>query len=510
MNRSHGFTLIELMVTVARRTALLCRAVQPDLLQPEDHLCPGGHVSRRQSRRPGLTLERGRTRSVHQQRHRHIASEYREIVYCTTNYPSASELADPAKCRRNGVHNGIFKYWGTAGANVAYPQASGSYSTSFRYPISVDTGLYYFTITPIEHCSDVDLTTCTLSSTPTGSFTIPAPVRYFRTTSNAASTSAVTGLSSGKPRCQRKFDASSYRYPRYGEFTRTNIVSGTTYPQGAGSTRTDCANAASCTYEEEMTNFANGYAYYRTRMQMMKTATGRAFLAINDRYRVGFVTINPNSPVTSSKYLAIDKFTSTQKSDWYDKLYAQDTNGGTPLRQALSRVGRHYAAVTDGINRGMPVDPMTHSCQQNFALLTTDGYWNGSGGRKIDDNAIGNQDNSDSDWTTRAVGAYDGAISGASDTLADVAAYFYKNDLRSSRSKSADDVPTTDKDSATHQHMTTFTLGLGLQGLMNYTPDYETNSTGDFAKIKTGSSGCNWASGTCNWPDPGRRYWWPA
>lgn len=431
-----------------------------------------------------------------------IANAYREVVYCNTSSPSAADLTDPSKCKRNGVHNGTFKYWGTSGANVAYPQATGTTSTTYRYATNVSTAPYYFTITPLEHCSDTELTTCTLSSTPTGSFTIPAPVRYCKATSDAASTSAVTGTSSGTPRCRRKFDESTYLYPRYGEFTRTNIVSGTTYPKGSGSTRTDCANAAYCTYSEEMTNFANWYAYYRTRLQMMKTATGRAFLSVNDRYRVGFITINPNSPVSSSKFLAVDKFTSSQKSTWYDKLYTQTTNGSTPLREALSRVGRYYAGVTSGINTGMSVDPMTHSCQQNFALLTTDGYWNGSGGQNISGSSIGNQDNSDSGWTTRSLGIFDGNISGASDTLADVAAYYYKTDLRASGAKSTNNVPGTDKDNATHQHMTTFTLGLGLQGLMNYTSDYETNSTGDFAKIKTASTGCSWVTGTCNWPAP--------
>jgi len=43
--------------------------------------------------------------------------------------------------------------------------------------------------------------------------------------------------------------------------------------------------------------------YYRTRMQMMKSAAGRAFIPIDDTYRVGFITINPGSPVSSNKYL---------------------------------------------------------------------------------------------------------------------------------------------------------------------------------------------------------------
>ena len=82
-----------------------------------------------------------------------------------------------------------------------------------------------------------------------------------------------------------------------GQFSRVDIVpANNSYTKA--STRIDCAGST-CTYAEEMTNFANWYAYYRTRMQMMKTAAGRAFLPIDDTYRVGFITINPGSPVSS-------------------------------------------------------------------------------------------------------------------------------------------------------------------------------------------------------------------
>jgi type IV pilus assembly protein PilY1 len=140
------------------------------------------------------------------------------------------------------------------------------------------------------------------------------------------------------------------------------------------------------------TNFANWYSFYRTRMLMMKSATGRAFAGIGSGYRVGFITINPGSPVSSSKYLAIADFDATHKSNWYTKLYAQSAGGLTPLRQALSRAGRHFSGIQTGINSGMTGDPMQYSCQQNFTILTTDGYWNSSAGIQLDGTAIGNHD----------------------------------------------------------------------------------------------------------------------
>ena len=176
---------------------------------------------------------------------------------------------------------------------------------------------------------------------------------------------------------------------RYGTFVRTDIVPAvTTY--GGRPNRTDCV-AGVCTYAQEMTNFANWFAYYHTRIQMMKTAAGRVFSPMDDRYRIGFVTINASD---STRYLKIDKFDVTHKADWYTKFYAMTPGPNTPLRRALSRVGRHYAGMTDGINSFMPDDPVQYSCQQNFALLTTDGYWNSSGGLKIDGTTtMDNQDN---------------------------------------------------------------------------------------------------------------------
>ncbi|MGQ0579664.1 MAG: hypothetical protein ACT4PQ_12260, partial [Betaproteobacteria bacterium] len=323
-----------------------------------------------------------------------LTSAYPEIYYCTVNSPTAAQLSDTNVCRRNGIDNvslGYFLYWKstTTTADSGLPTADATANPEFKFQIVRYTGHpYYFKISAHEHCKDTNLVECTLSSVPTGLYTIPAPIRYCSSTANADNIAAVSATAgSANPPCRKKFDTATYIYPRYGQFTRIDIVPTTaTYTKSATAVRPDCASATSCTYTEELQNFANWYQYYRTRMAMMKTATGRAFLPIDDRYRVGFITINPGSPVLSTansasdhRYLPISTFNSTQKGDFYDILYDQGDHGSTPLRQALSRVGRHYAGVTTGINSGMPQDPITHSCQQNFALLTTDGYWNDSG-----------------------------------------------------------------------------------------------------------------------------------
>ena len=158
----------------------------------------------------------------------------------------------------------------------------------------------------------------------------------------------------------------------------------------------------------EEQNFANWFTYYRTRMLLMKSAAGRAFNGLNDSFRVGFVTICPNGsscdsdtaivPVTAAHYLKIDAFTPTHKSAWYTKFYSQVPTSFTPLRQALARAGRHFAGLQDGINSGMTGDPVQYSCQQNYAILTTDGYWNYGRGKTLTNGTsgsgdIGNHDN---------------------------------------------------------------------------------------------------------------------
>ncbi len=132
---------------------------------------------------------------------------------------------------------------------------------------------------------------------------------------------------------------------------------------------------------------------------------------------------------------------------------------------------------------------------------------------------------------------------GTSNTLADVAEYYYKNDLRDNSLGNctgsmgvdvcANNVPfvSSDANQPSWQHMTTFTLGLGARGMMNFTPDYgglsatttatltacsPTNNvadingqySGDFCAVLTGATAngttvCNWqSSGVCNWPIP--------
>ena len=163
------------------------------------------------------------------------------------------------------------------------------------------------------------------------------------------------------------------------------------YPKAAD--RIDCAGTT-CTYAEEMSNYANWWAYYRTRMQMMKTAASRAFLGVNDKFRVGYFSINNG---TGSDFLGVDAFKEAHRHNWYAKFFAAKPLGPTPLRTGLATAGRYYAGQLESVNGQDAIDPMQYSCQKNYTILSTDGYWNdNSNPKRIDGRTdIGNQDNND-------------------------------------------------------------------------------------------------------------------
>lgn len=264
---------------------------------------------------------------------------------------------------------------------------------------------------------------------------------------------------------------------------------------------------------DERRNFANWYSYYRTRILAMKTALTRAVRDLDSNYRIGYSTIGyAGTEPNNDAFLPVGDFDAAQKNALYAKLAALVLPAsGTPLRGALSKAGRLYGARIAGAG-----DPVQYACQQNFTILSTDGYWNSNVSSGVNEGptygpldlsgaSVGNRDGTLPrplyDGTPAANAA--GVAGGASDTLSDVAAYYYDTDLRTPALNNcsgalgldvcANQVPATSADPATHQHMTTFTLGLGVSGTLAYRSDYPTATSGDFADI---------ASGVKNWPPP--------
>jgi type IV pilus assembly protein PilY1 len=395
-----------------------------------------------------------------------IQEQYLDQQWCTSKTVTSAQraLTNGAYCRVNGrVYASIANPLGGA----ALPAATNAYN----YPDNT-----------FKFGDDGNGTTFTTNASP--------PFYY-----NLASMQWCDAWTSGTCGVRRDPTTSKTK-PRFGAFSRVDI------------TPTNCTSACPSgrTYAAEMTNFANWYAYYRDRLSMMKTGVGRAFSGLDDNYRVGFMTIH-TTPTDTSRFIQIKTNDTTQKNAWYNKLYSISTTGSTPLRPALSTAGQMYAGKA-------LVDPVQYSCQKNFTILSTDGFWNGGNGFKIDNSAIGNQDNvlanaprpkyDGGALGTTVAGSPSGTIGGA-ETLADIALYYYNTDLRTSALGTCtgvlgpgtdvcqNNVAPTKKDPASHQHMTVFTIGLGVDGLLGFRPDYETASTGDFAQIR---------AGTKNWPSP--------
>ncbi len=154
---------------------------------------------------------------------------------------------------------------------------------------------------------------------------------------------------------------------------------------------------------DERQNFANWYSYYRIRINMIKSAASLAFAPLTNNVRVGFITVEPklrpnDAGIDASRYVPIQDFDLAQRTAWFAKLFAQVPGGASPAREGLARVGRHYGGKNDGINTNMNGDPVQYACQQNFTLMTTDGYWNAQtespGGGPVDLNGalLGQQD----------------------------------------------------------------------------------------------------------------------
>jgi type IV pilus assembly protein PilY1 len=245
------------------------------------------------------------------------------------------------------------------------------------------------------------------------------------------------------------------------------------YPKGTD--RNDCSTLVdSCTYTEELQNFANWFTYARNRELTAKWSLGQVISGA-ENLRVGYGLLNNELLIRPITTMNTSDRTGA-KAGLLDAIYATNPAGGTPLRQALYKAGRYFECKNSnsmGTNASSPGDadcPVLAApegnCQQNFALVFSDGTWSGPSP------GVGNRDG-DNDT------AFDGGMYAHSFTqsLADIAMHFYERDLHSSLDN---EVPTTGRDrggapsgsfstandARMFQHMTTYTVGFGVNGLV--------------------------------------------
>ena len=207
------------------------------------------------------------------------------------------------------------------------------------------------------------------------------------------------------------------------------------------------------TYSEERQNFANWFTYYRRREFVAKNALATIIKGLS-QVRVGIYGINkkvvlPLANVNVTQGLTVSDASATL----IEKLYPYQSAGGTPLKAGLKTIGNYFKDNTGTLDTQTGPKPYGTaadgaSCQQSFTIVLTDGYY--------DDLSTTLDGNTDGD---------NGApyADGHSNTLADIAMYYYENDLNALE----DQVPKNKYDWATRQHMTTYAVAFGVSGTLN-------------------------------------------
>ncbi|MCX7063672.1 MAG: Ig-like domain-containing protein, partial [Proteobacteria bacterium] len=171
-----------------------------------------------------------------------------------------------------------------------------------------------------------------------------------------------------------------------------------TYPGGPN--RLDCAVSTACTYAEEIQNFANWFTYYRSREYTAKAALGRTVADVTN-IRLGYVVLNDTNERTAITSMNAS-YRVGNKLAMMNQIYKIDSNNGTPLRLALDRAGKYFECRAGGSfgspnttpgDARCPVLPSPEGqCQNNFALLFSDGTWNESFTIGANGNAARNND----------------------------------------------------------------------------------------------------------------------
>jgi type IV pilus assembly protein PilY1 len=263
-------------------------------------------------------------------------------------------------------------------------------------------------------------------------------------------------------------------------------------------------------FNAEMTNYANWFAYYRTRITAVKTVTSLVFQAVDAQYRVGFETLYVDPHTTNvQKFLNIADFTAPQPGLFYGDLFDIIVPLGqqTPTLDAMVRIGEHFKT---GTVAGLPgsVNPITLSCQKNWHVLFTDGYTN----QPTVPAPVGDMDLTVPNYPgfTAVLPALPDPIGGlvplapwprpyledtvhpSSNSLADYAMYYWVTDLKPGMINNVPTCPSprsvTCSDPANWQHVNFAAIALGTSGKLSASSPAATEAL--------------LTSGALQWPQP--------
>jgi type IV pilus assembly protein PilY1 len=307
------------------------------------------------------------------------------------------------------------------------------------------------------------------------------------------------------------------------KYWRIDIIPGRTYPPSNAPNdfsslenrrnRTDCANHASnsCTYEEELQNFANWYTYYRGAGNAARASLGASVSKLSSHFRIGYGTsgelgrgdytdtgtvITPTPMIDGQDsdgtvLYGVRPFQGNDLKKIYDALYAHDSPATfVSLRRAMDDVGKYFMRTDNcgpwSDNPGSP-DPANNACvtatphlacRQNYNIMVTENFWtdfepggyDGTFSYRSAPPALSpaNSDASSGVPVTLLDGStgntYDPSLTESSfykdtydGTLADYAMFYWKSDLRGDLDNT---VQINSDDPAFWQHLVTFAITL--------------------------------------------------
>ncbi|MGN6481323.1 pilus assembly protein [Luteibacter sp.] len=145
---------------------------------------------------------------------------------------------------------------------------------------------------------------------------------------------------------------------------------------------------------DQYQNFANWFAYYRTRNMMTRTTLSQAFSKIGNSIRIAWQNMANQRDTGDSRNLDtrfgttavlmdIGAFDSSVRSDFYDWMFQVVGGNSTPARAATIRASNIFRQkLTKDANdpywngKTAAADTADLTCRKNFHMLVTDGYWN--------------------------------------------------------------------------------------------------------------------------------------
>ena len=247
----------------------------------------------------------------------------------------------------------------------------------------------------------------------------------------------------------------------------------------------------------EQVNFARWYSFYRSRNLATLSAANLAFIGLPSTVRLtwqdlkeGCSTFDGDSSSACNDN-KLRKFSQIHRGNFFNWLpKIQFNSGGTFLHDAMQRAGNYIETNTPWAyepNRIISKDNNQttqnpeYSCRSNYHIMMTDGIWNNAANAPSDfihDNVTSSTLPDGTIYNARSPFA-----DATANTVADLAFHYWAKDARTgttaaqaneikpiiqvSNSNAATQYWDPRNDPATWQHLTTFTVSLGLNAALN-------------------------------------------